>query len=1112
MSITVSNMLCIALATVPGLLLAGPESERDAAFENRHTPETINRLARDFLNRLVLDPSVLSRPGLTRVAELAGEERYPEALEVFRDYYIDKLRDPSVYGLGDRLTRRPDILKKPADAQKAIDRANQLLAGNLVADGDPMPPGAVDLPPGPPTPNGRPMPWNINIYQPLAEAFILTGDKAYLEKWADYVDDWCIRESYTEAIRPTDISDKMSGSVGGVLELHRLLGGIARMEPEQRYLIPADTLARLLTRAVRDLLPLSLLYHGTNPQNWTPGGSANLIAASMLLDEFKASDTLFNRSRARHENYGTIQFLPDGSETEHELWYNVHYFDGGRMALNLASDRNGMNDALRPAWEKNVFTPFWFDVQTGKIEQRARFFIQMLTPQREYPIGNRSDKRKLPDWKSEEMVNFAAEKGSPSLKNLLHVLKGEGEASSVGYADTAFPYGGYFVIRSGWEKTADYAHFFCSPYPSGGHAMRGLKSNNGFWLAESGYDLLVAGGFGNYSYDRSPLRVDGLEQFYNAGIANPGGNKSHKGFAVAYIDPQPPPWRSLAGDHISFVEGVYDGPYGFLVDDHHDNKDYSPDFLAERARAAIRGIRHQRQVVYIRNHGVWIVVDRLESDKPRTYSLDWRLPVTALRDFGSSSVTKHQSSSFVPEEIEVSADQGVIRTIAEKRPNITIRQLGVSPTFETGREDAERIKDDYTLNYLMHDFWRVSATWESPGNDLVISVITTRGGAEPDPVVNFEDRSTDEAVGFELALRDGVRAAFAAARNEAANLAAFDVTSHAEALLVVGPANGEPASGLVLGGDAIEVSGQALNPPQPDGAFVLSNPASFNPVYRPIGHVRIHPERNVFAGEETIELNCETPGVEIRYTLDSSEPTPDSELYDGPFRIRETTTVKARAFRPGLEKAPDTLAGTLATPTAIAQYKQQTPLMPVAPADAPAVTPGLHAVYRTGPWQDLVFFPDSIPVERMVEVASLFEGCHPDPARDFAWTYDGFLAIPESGVYTFHAPEEMVLSSVESGYSLRMFVGREASSGRMQEWYPATTRHAYGTWSIPLQEGLHPFRVEYVDYRMDAVERLNHPDLLVNTIWDGTTPALQISGPGLPRQPIPGSWYQKGTL
>jgi hypothetical protein len=81
------------------------------------------------------------------------------------------------------------------------------------------------------------------------------------------------------------------------------------------------------------------------------------------------------------------------------------------------------------------------------------------------------------------------------------------------------------------------------------------------------------------------------------------------------------------------------------------------------------------------------------------------------------------------------------------------------------------------------------------------------------------------------------------------------------------------------------------------------------------------------------------------------------------------------------------------------------------------------------------------------------------------------------------------------------------ASGKLNEWYPATTRHGYGTWSIALKKGLQPFQAIFVDYRTDGPERLNHPGLKLNAMWDGKTPNLTVSGPNLEKQPIPSAWF-----
>lgn len=60
------------------------------------------------------------------------------------------------------------------------------------------------------------------------------------------------------------------------------------------------------------------------------------------------------------------------------------------------------------------------------------------------------------------------------------------------------------------------------------------------------------------------------------------------------------------------------------------------------------------------------------------------------------------------------------------------------------------------------------------------------------------------------------------------------------------------------------------------------------------------PTAGEFIGTKSIELSCATDGASIYYTLDGTDPTTSSTLYNGAFTITETTTVKAIAVKDGL--------------------------------------------------------------------------------------------------------------------------------------------------------------------------------------------------------------------
>lgn len=67
-------------------------------------------------------------------------------------------------------------------------------------------------------------------------------------------------------------------------------------------------------------------------------------------------------------------------------------------------------------------------------------------------------------------------------------------------------------------------------------------------------------------------------------------------------------------------------------------------------------------------------------------------------------------------------------------------------------------------------------------------------------------------------------------------------------------------------------------------------PPSFSPATKTV----------FFRNGQPVVISCATPDAEIRYTLDGSEPTASSKLYDGSFVITNSVTVKAKAFVEGL--------------------------------------------------------------------------------------------------------------------------------------------------------------------------------------------------------------------
>lgn len=191
-----------------------------------------------------------------------------------------------------------------------------------------------------------------------------------------------------------------------------------------------------------------------------------------------------------------------------------------------------------------------------------------------------------------------------------------------------------------------------------------------------------------------------------------------------------------------------------------------------------------------------------------------------------------------------------------------------------------------------------------------------------------------------------------------------------------------------------------------------------------------------FAGDKQVHLQQRYPDLELRYTTDGSEPTVSAPVYDDPFRINQSTVVRARLFdRSGFPRSR----------TYTQAYER---LAPVAAVDFRPGTAGLQYEYVEGDFQDLPDFealsPRASGIAKSVSLAGI-------PVREdhFALRFRGYFQAPEAGVYTFY------LSSDDGARLLlhnRLIVDNGGSHSRR-------TRQG----RLALAAGFHPIEVLYFE-------------------------------------------------
>lgn len=236
----------------------------------------------------------------------------------------------------------------------------------------------------------------------------------------------------------------------------------------------------------------------------------------------------------------------------------------------------------------------------------------------------------------------------------------------------------------------------------------------------------------------------------------------------------------------------------------------------------------------------------------------------------------------------------------------------------------------------------------------------------------------------------------------------------------------------------------------------------------------ILPEYRRFTDAMTVWITQGTP-TEIRYTLDESEPTGSSPVYNRPFTIRKNTIVRARSFSGGLPTS---------APEARTDFQRVAGRAPVH-APSGGITSGVdYAFFRdtthespfrmNWPVRDRVnrLESDNGPAPEKIGTISTISLAPRDTSEMFGIQFAGFIRIPRTGVYTFTAI---------SDDGTRLWIGDEtvlASLGQS----PATTETI---GQIALQAGLHPFTVGYFQAYGPMVLK------------------LYIKGPGISRQLLP---------
>jgi len=189
---------------------------------------------------------------------------------------------------------------------------------------------------------------------------------------------------------------------------------------------------------------------------------------------------------------------------------------------------------------------------------------------------------------------------------------------------------------------------------------------------------------------------------------------------------------------------------------------------------------------------------------------------------------------------------------------------------------------------------------------------------------------------------------------------------------------------------------------------------------------------DIFIDTMAVTLKSDIKGSQIRYTLDGSEPTSASPLYNEPIQLSETTTVQAQLFRED---------------KAISHISQRAfkKVQPREPEDVEGLSPSLRYEYYEGEWDEL---PDFDSLENQADGTA--EGFDISPRKSnerFGFRFSGYIKVARTGVYTFY---------LESDDGSKLFIGEQCIIDN-------DGLHGSNVESgmIALGEGAHPITVTF---------------------------------------------------
>ena len=838
------------------------------------------------------------------------------------------------------------------------------------------------------------------------------SSRHYHEFWNDYrrnfFHDDAVRHKYRADWR---LNTNGLGCAWRLKNFHRLMAGTVKclgddkpqtwdavlaprtspLSRKQRSCIHPVQLARIAESAVFQHAPKLMWFcrEGSVPNQRTSALTA-LAWTSVIFRDFNVIPQLKNTLERQLRSLLSGNYLPDGGSLEQSFNYNHGELDALETLVEFYGER----------------TPPFLSRVKAIISARRAVDDGLQTPLGGLPqVGNHHAVLGKDIWSSADAEAFYWKSDK---------VRGKASLHPQAYTSKAFPYSGYYAMRSGWT-TRDLYLFLMNGRPQRGHSMR---DNLAIQVTAYGRQLLVCGGSPTYNRFHTP-DAEGADFYLSEAsslkcntVLLDGMSQARNG-PVATRAPQTPVqsrWHS--SDRFDYADGVYD--LGYVANEPGAKPDMS--------------VAHERVVVFVKPAQLWVVLDRMhaaeegvkaesESGKPPVATPS---PPPATRSFTQiwnflprvDGPWHKRVAGFMPEHVFAAAGKRRCGTADPDGPNIDLHHFGPARiTYDKYYGDRENWLGWYARGIGdAIPAVDIHATWRSDDSDTLLTLLVPRDKDDGGPITETvsRDRPAAGIAGVDCNLQNGALLGVRAT-SRVQHLQVSGVSANAELLVI--HRDERRLSGIVHGARRVQL---------PGGETLTCGSASFEFVAPRNGKRRTTP-----------------------ISVPDERLLPPAHDVDVP-TAREPDLPSRNGLRPGLNWRYADYEGGIR----LFDLMKRAEFAPAETGAAPS--------YAPAPWEG---------------------------KQRFGLLFNGYLAVPEDGVYTFH------VSSPQGAAVFLRNPGRELMGPPL---VGVSYRNRQNRGEIRLRKGLHCLRIEY-QHHVGRLADLN----------------IEVAGPGLERRPLPASWLYR---